>query len=403
MTVDISIWVNAAAYIGSGLAIGFGAIGAAIGEGYTASQANDAISQNPEISGEIIKTMLVGQAIAESASIFALVVAIILLFTQFTAASFVTVCALLGAGLSMGLGAVGSGIGSGLPGGAACIAKMRKPELSSRITTNMLIGSAVCQTPSIFALVIAIMLLFIKMPSDNMLKATALLGAGLCMGLGAIGSGIGSGYSGKEACLGMARQPEASGQLTTTMLIGSAVCQTPAIFAIVVSLMLIFFNFSAPLYPAWAAMVGAGLSTGLAAIGSGYGGGLAAGASCEGISRNPESMGNVITTMLVGQAVAQTASIFGLLVSFILMYKSYAESTAINASMALLAAGLSMGFGGIGPGIGNGMAAESAVKWVARNLEHAGDLMRTMLVGQAVSQSTAIYAMVVSLCLIFVV
>jgi len=62
-----------------------------------------------------------------------------------------------------------------------------------------------------------------------------------------------------------------------------------------------------------------------------------------------------------------------------------------------------MGFGGIGPGIGNGMVADSAVRWVARNMEHAGDLVRTMLVAQAVSQSTAIYAMVVSLVLIFVV
>jgi F0F1-type ATP synthase membrane subunit c/vacuolar-type H+-ATPase subunit K len=52
--------------------------------------------------------------------------------------------------------------------------------------------------------------------------------------------------------------------------------------------------------------------------------------------------------------------------------------------------------------VGNGMAAEGAVRWVARNVKHAADLMRTMLVGQAVSQSTAIYAMVVSLVLIFV-
>jgi F0F1-type ATP synthase membrane subunit c/vacuolar-type H+-ATPase subunit K len=71
--------------------------------------------------------------------------------------------------------------------------------------------------------------------------------------------------------------------------------------------------------------------------------------------------------------------------------------------MALLGAGLCMGFGGIGPGIGNGMAAEGAVRWVGRNLQSAGDLMRIMLVGQAVSQSTAIYAMVISLVLIFVV
>ena len=403
MDFDIQTWIRAAALLGGGIAIGFGAIGAAIGEGYTASMANWAISQNIKTSGDIIKTMLVGQAIAESSSIFALVIAIILLFTDFGAGSFVTVCGILGAGLSMGLGAIGSGIGAGLPAAGACMAKAQRPEMSGRLMTNMLVGSAVCQTPAIFALVIAIMLLFMKFPTTSPLKAVALLGAGLCMGFGAIGSGLGSGFAGKESCLGTARQPEMAGQLTTTMLIGSAVCQTPAIFAIVVSLMLIFIDFgNAPFYPTWAAFLGAGLSTGLAAIGSGYGGGLAAGASCEGIARQPQSVGTVITAMLVGQAVAQTASIFGLLISFILMFKTYPESMALSASMALLGAGISMGFGGIGPGIGNGMAAQGAVKWVARNLEHSGDLIRTMLVGQAVSQSTAIYAMVVSLVLIFV-
>ena len=149
--------------------------------------------------------------------------------------------------------------------------------------------------------------------------------------------------------------------------------------------------------------MGAGLSTGLAAIGSGYGGGMAAGTSCEGVARQPETVGNVTTIMLVGQAVAQTPSIFGLLVSFILMFKTFPESNQLHAAMALLGAGLCTGFGGIGPGVGNGMAAESAVRWVARNVKNAADLMRTMLVGQAVSQSTAIYAMVVSLVLIFVV
>jgi ATP synthase F0 subunit c len=130
---------------------------------------------------------------------------------------------------------------------------------------------------------------------------------------------------------------------------------------------------------------------------------MAAGASCAGIARNPESVGSVTTTMLVGQAVAQTPSIFGLLVSFILLFKAFPESQTLGAAMALLSAGICTGFGGIGPGIGNGMAAEGAVKWVARNTAYAGDLMRTMLVGQAVSQSTAIYAMVISLVLIFVV
>jgi F-type H+-transporting ATPase subunit c len=324
MGFEVETAVKIAAYAGGGIAMGFGAVGAAIGEGYTAARANLAVSRNPEISGDIFKNMLVGQAIAESASIFALVIAILLLF-----------------------------VNTGIP---------------------------------------------------SILKAAAFLGAGLSMGFGAIGSGIGSGYPGGEACYGISQQPAAGSQLTTNMLIGSAVCQTPAIFSMVVALMLIFIDFgNAPLTPTWAAFVGAGLSMGLAAIGSGYGGGLAAGASCEGIARAPQTNASVTTIMLVGQAVAQTPAIFGLLVSFILMFKSFPESTALATPMALLSAGLCMGFGGIGPGIGNGMAAEGAVRWVARNVEHANDLMRIMLVGQAVSQSTAIYAMVVSLVLIFVV
>jgi ATP synthase F0 subunit c len=318
--------------------------------------------------------------------------------------TWVKVAAFTGAGIAMGLGAVGAAIGEGYTAAMANIAVSRNPKISGDIFKNMLVGQAVAESASIFALVVAILLLFMDKGDPQLIKAAALFGAGVSMGFGAIGSGVGSGFPGGQACLGISRQPAVINRLTTNMLIGSAVCQTPAIFAMVVALMLIFMDFTnAALHPTWAALIGAGLSTGLAAIGSGYGGGMAAGTSCEGVARQPETVGNVTTIMLVGQAVAQTPSIFGLLVSFILMFKAFPESTQLQASMALLGAGLCTGFGGIGPGIGNGMAAESAVKWVARNVKHAADLMRTMLVGQAVSQSTAIYAMVISLVLIFVV
>ena len=325
MEFDIPTIVKIASYTGAGLCIGLGAIGAALGEGYTAGMANQGLSQKPEQSGDIMKNMLVGQAVAESAAIFALVIAILLIFMDMSAPNMLTAAALLGAGLSMGFGAIGSGIGSGFPGGQACLGLARQPAMGSRLTTNMLIGSAVCQTPAIFSMVIALILMF-----------------GLDLA-------------------------------------------------------------SSPVSPTWAALLGAGLSTGLAAIGSGAGGGLAAGASCEGIARQPDSVGQVTTTMLVGQAVSQTPAIFGLLVSFILLFKGFPESTSIVTPMALLGAGLSMGFGGLGPGIGNGLAAQGATKWVSRNMEASGLLTRTMLVAQAVSQSTAIYAMVVSLVLVFVV
>ena len=70
---------------------------------------------------------------------------------------------------------------------------------------------------------------------------------------------------------------------------------------------------------------------------------------------------------------------------------------------ALLGAGLAMGFGAIGPGIGEGYAAGRACEAIGRNPREAGLLTRTMLVGQAVSESTGIYSLVVALLLIFVV
>jgi F0F1-type ATP synthase membrane subunit c/vacuolar-type H+-ATPase subunit K len=323
---------------------------------------------------------------------------------EFDVQTVLRLSAYAGGGIAMGFGAIGAAIGEGYTAAQANLAVSRNPRISGDIFKNMLVGQAVAESASIFALVIAILLLFLDLPGANYLKSAAVFGAGLAMGFGAIGSGIGSGLPGGQCCLGISRQPAAASRLTTNMLIGSAVCQTPAIFSMVVALMLIFMDFSrAPLQPTWAALIGAGLSTGLAAIGSGYGGGMAAGASSEGIARNPESVANVTTTMLVGQAVAQTPSIFGLLVSFILLFRAFPETQALSTAMALLSAGLCTGFGGIGPGVGNGMAAEGAVRWVARNTAHSGDLMRIMLVGQAVSQSTAIYAMVVSLVLIFVI
>ena len=71
--------------------------------------------------------------------------------------------------------------------------------------------------------------------------------------------------------------------------------------------------------------------------------------------------------------------------------------------LALLGAGLAMGLGAIGPGVGEGFAAGKACEAIGRKPEEAGLLTRTMLVGQAVSESTGIYSLVVALLLLFVV
>ena len=60
------------------------------------------------------------------------------------------------------------------------------------------------------------------------------------MGIGSIGPGVGEGFVGGKACEGIARQPEAAGLLTRTMLIADAVAESTGIYSLVIALLLIF-------------------------------------------------------------------------------------------------------------------------------------------------------------------
>jgi len=66
------------------------------------------------------------------------------------------------------------------------------------------------------------------------------LGAGLCMGIGAIGPALGEGNAVGRALEGMARQPEAAGNLRTNMIMGCAITETTGIYSLVVALLILF-------------------------------------------------------------------------------------------------------------------------------------------------------------------
>ncbi|MBS3808698.1 MAG: ATP synthase F0 subunit C [Desulfobacterales bacterium] len=79
------------------------------------------------------------------------------------------------------------------------------------------------------------------------------------------------------------------------------------------------------------------------------------------------------------------------------------EGAELVKAASLLGAGLAMGLGAIGPGVGEGLVGSKACEAIGKNPGEAGLLTRTMLVGQAVSESTGIYSLVVALLLLFVV
>ncbi len=240
------------------------------------------------------------------------------------------------------------------------------------------------------------------MNADAWTQAAAYAGAAVCMGLGAIGSAWGEGVAAEQASRGIARQPANAAAVLRTMLVGQAVAESASIFALVVALLLVFTPWGAPGLLRAVSLFAAGLCMGAGALGPGVGAGLPAGTACHGVARTPRAGGGLNTLMLVGQAVAQTPAVFALLVSFLLLFKDFTGTPAsLPAAAALLGAGVAAGFSGVGPGLGAGIAAAAACDGAARRPDRHALLLRTMLVGQAVSQSTAVYGLVVSLLLLY--
>ena len=66
------------------------------------------------------------------------------------------------------------------------------------------------------------------------------LGAGLCMGIGAVGPGIGEGNAVAKACEAIGRQPESKGAVTSTMIMGCAIAETTGLYALIIAILLIF-------------------------------------------------------------------------------------------------------------------------------------------------------------------
>ena len=252
---------NLAALLACGLAMGLGALGSGWGLGYTAQGALRAIARQPAKQSDIFRNMLVGQAITETPAIFSLVVSFLLYFSVDkvleTPYSLSQCAVFLSAAICIGVGAIGSGIGSGLVAHEALDGMSRNPSTQGSVLMLMLVGQAWAQTGGIFALVVSLFLLnsggfaglsaasdwhvwqLIPLSGGEVTGAARYIGAGIAMGFGAVGSSLGIAYVGGQACRGIADYPNAAGKVKTAYFIGSATAQSPSVFSLIIALILL--------------------------------------------------------------------------------------------------------------------------------------------------------------------
>lgn len=135
----------------------------------------------------------------------------------------------------------------------------------------------------------------------------------------------------------------------------------------------------------------------LTGAGAAIGIGIATSRASEAIARQPDAKKDIRSTMLIGCALAEATAIYGLLVAIMLIFLANGKdtSTIIGAAVAV--------FTGMGAGIGIGIGTSRACSGIAQQPEAKKDIRSTMLIGCALAEATAIYGLLISIMLIFVV
>jgi F-type H+-transporting ATPase subunit c len=77
------------------------------------------------------------------------------------------------------------------------------------------------------------------------------------------------------------------------------------------------------------------------------------------------------------------------------------DNLGLVAAASLISAGIGMGIGALGPAIGEGLALAQALSAIAQQPDEANNITRTLFVGLALVETTAIYTLVVALIIIF--
>ena len=77
------------------------------------------------------------------------------------------------------------------------------------------------------------------------------------------------------------------------------------------------------------------------------------------------------------------------------------DNIGLIGTISIIASGLTIAIGSVGPALGEGRALAQALSSIAQQPDEANTIIRTLFVGLAMVESTAIYCFVVAMILIF--
>jgi F0F1-type ATP synthase membrane subunit c/vacuolar-type H+-ATPase subunit K len=296
------------------------ALGVSVGQSSASRAALDAMNVQPSARDEIMRALVLGLALMETAGVMSISLSILLLFdTSLTTGNLYTSIALAGIPFAILSGLI-LGYVSSWATAEACFAIARQPFSSQRIINLLLLAQSFLQTPFIFGFFVAWFIKTQAPQAHTLIDATRLLMSGFVIGVGSIGPVIGLAKFAKTVMQGIGKTPSAYAQLMTFTLFSQAIIETPIIFAFVVSLLMLFTTTAPTDTPLrLIAFIAAAFSTSFGVFGPGINSGRIATAACEQIALRPDMYSVLARASMFAQALMDTFVVYSALVSFILI------------------------------------------------------------------------------------
>ena len=295
-------------------------LGVSLGQSSIAQGALKALNIQPRASNSIIKTAILGMALTETSAILSLVLAFWLIFAKNPAlvANPYYGLAALAIALAMSVPGFVVGIASSYPAQEACLSISRQPFIGNKISNLLLLSLSFIQTPIIFGFIVSLFILYQASSINSFPDAMRILASGIAIAFGGIGPALGLAMFSQSACRSVGYNKKAYQRIVTFTFISQAIIETPIIFSLITSLILLTAGTTTSYLKA-GAFIASAISIGIGTFGPGVASGKTTSAACFQLAENPDSSGSVSKTSMISQGFIDSCAIYAWLISLMLI------------------------------------------------------------------------------------
>ncbi len=221
--------------------------------------------------------------------------------------------------------------------------------------------------------------------------------------MSSISVGLGEGIISWSALSAIDRQPTAQDDIMRVAIIGMTLVETVAIMGLLISLFLLMYvKPETQTIFGYYSEIGIIAAMGITGIAIGLASTLPAQAACHAVARQPFFAHRISGFMLMTQVLIQSPTISAFLVSLFIQGQ-LGEAASLSDSLRLIASGLCVGLGSIGPAIGLSTFAQTAVKSLGKNTKAYDKLLSFTFISEALIETPIIFCLIIAITLLFVV